>query len=87
MGLLEKLFGKLKKGKAKKVYMVIEGEKKEYVYVDGKLIPKERIIQVDLNTNRVVYIDLDGTIKIAEIEGPPLKAPSLEKQKPASMYV
>ncbi|MEM2261060.1 MAG: hypothetical protein QXK24_01280 [Ignisphaera sp.] len=85
MGLLGKLFGKPKK-KAKKVYMIIEGEHKEYIYVDGKLIPKDRIVQIDLATNKVVYVDLDGKLKVAELEQTPIPKP-IEKSKLTPMFV
>lgn len=85
MGLLEKLFGKSKKKKAKKVYIIIEGERKEYIYVDGKLIPREKVVQIDLATNKVVYVDLDGKLKVAELESHSL-TPQAEKTK-TPMYV
>lgn len=89
MGLLEKIFGKPKKKKAKKVYIVIEGERKEYIYVDGKLIPRDKIVQIDLATNKVVYVDFDGKLKIAELEQSPATtpAPQVQVEKKPSMYV
>lgn len=50
------------------MYVVIDGEKKEYVLVDGKYIPRDRIISVDTNNMRVVYVDYDGTIRVAELQ-------------------
>lgn len=67
-GLFSSLMGGKKK-KSKVVY-VIDSEKREYVVIDGKLIPREKIIQIDPATNKVFYIDVDGSIKVAVIQLP-----------------
>lgn len=67
-GLFSSLMGGKKK-KSKIVY-VIDNEKREYVVIDGKLIPREKIIQIDPATNKVFYIDVDGSIKVAVIQLP-----------------
>lgn len=70
MGLLAKIVKWFRgdSGKAKKIYVLIGDDKKEYMLIDGKLIPKEKILQIDTNTGKIVYVDLDNTIKVSRIE-------------------
>lgn len=68
MGLLDKLFGRVKKEKPRKIYVIYDGERKEYVLVDGKYIPKEKILHIDVNANKLVYVDYDGKIRVTTIE-------------------
>ncbi|MEM2261899.1 MAG: hypothetical protein QXW20_07505 [Ignisphaera sp.] len=58
---------KKKTKKPKKIYVVIDGEKKEYIYIDGKYIPRDKIISIDTSNRKIVYIDYDNTIKISNL--------------------
>jgi len=79
------VFGIFKKRvrKPRKVYVVIDGERKEYVYVDGKYIPKDRIVSVDTANRKVVYVDYDGKLKLGTIpeEDRPVEQQTQQKQK------
>ncbi|MEM4976041.1 MAG: hypothetical protein QXT64_01810 [Desulfurococcaceae archaeon] len=53
--------------KPRKVYVVIDGDRKEYVYIDGKYIPRDRIVSIDTTNRKVVYLDYDGALKVGSI--------------------
>lgn len=63
------LLGVLKKRvrKPRRIYIVIDGDRKEYVYIDGKYIPRDRIVSIDVANKRVVYLDYDGTLRVGSI--------------------
>lgn len=63
--MLEKIFGRRR---PRRVYVVIGDTQRTYVLVDGKYIPKENILSVDTANRKVVYIDYDGSIRVADME-------------------
>lgn len=75
--------------KPKKIYVVIDGEKKEYIYIDGKYIPRDKIISIDTSNRKIVYIDYDNTIKISDLpEDIDVKEKKDQSQRPRiEMYM
>ncbi|MEM1694873.1 MAG: hypothetical protein QW611_03955 [Ignisphaera sp.] len=80
---------KKKTKKPKKIYVVIDGEKKEYIYIDGKYIPRDKIISIDTSNRKIVYIDYDNTIKISNLpEDIDVKEKKDQSQRPRiEMYM
>lgn len=70
MGFLEKIFGKIrgKPVKPRRIYVILGDDKKEYILIDGKYVPRDKIIHVDPLNNKIVYIDVDGKLKVSAIE-------------------
>lgn len=62
--MLGKLFGR----RPRRVYVVIGDTQRTYVLVGDRYIPKENILSVDTANKRVVYIDYDGSIRVASID-------------------
>lgn len=80
---------KKKTKKPKKIYVIIDGEKKEYIYIDGKYIPRDKIISIDTSNRKIVYIDYDNTIKISNLpEDIDVKEKKDQSQRPRiEMYM
>lgn len=72
------------------MYIVIDGEKREYIYIDGKYIPRDRILNIDTANRKVIYIDYDNTIRIADLPediGAERQRVERKVSKPVEMYM
>lgn len=77
--MLGRLFGR--RG-SKRVYVVVGDSQRSYVLIDGRYIPKENILSIDTANRRIVYVDLDGTVRVSDIPGDEVAYSQRSKSRP-----